>query len=143
MTIIEAVRAFVGSYPGLTGSKINVDFLPPDDASYSVDAVPAKSVVKSYFDGTQVRQFLFVLASRSYWGADTRQQIDNLGFFEGFEKWLENQNRARNFPELGEGRRVQKLEVTTSGYAFAPGANLARYQIQCKLTYCQKGGTTL
>lgn len=141
MTIIEAVRAFVGAYPALAGNKLNVDFLPPDAATYSVDVVPIKSVVKEYMDGSSLRQFAFVLASRAYWGADLRQQIDNLCFFEGFEEWLDRQNRARNFPNLGEGRTVKKLEVTTSGYAFAPNTDLARYQIQCRITYFQKRRT--
>lgn len=140
MTIIEAVRKYVETYPALSGSKLNVDFLPPDAATYSVDVVPAKSVVRSYLDGSTVRQFLFVLASRSYWGADIRQQVDNLHFFEDFEDWIGAQNRARRFPDLGEGRTAQKLEVVTSGYAFAQDTGLARYQIQCKLTYYQKGG---
>lgn len=140
MTIIEAVRKYVGTYPALAGNKLNVDFLPPDAATYSVDVVPAKSAVKTYMDGSSLRQFLFVLASRSYWGQDFRQQIDNLCFFESFEDWIDSQNRARRFPDLGEGRTVRKLEVVTSGYAFAQDTDLARYQIQCKLTYFQKGG---
>lgn len=140
MTTIESVRKFVETYPALAGSKLNVDFLPPKAAAFSVDVVPVKSVVKSYLDGSTLRQFLFVLASRAYWGPDIRQQVDNLCFFEDFEEWLDAQNRARNFPDLGEGRTARKLEVVTSGYAFAPDADMARYQIQCKLTYFQKGG---
>ena len=46
MTIIEAVRSFLNGYPGLEGNKLNVDFLPPDAATYSVDVVPVKSVIK-------------------------------------------------------------------------------------------------
>ncbi len=140
MTIIEAVRSFLNGYPGLEGNKLNVDFLPPDAATYSVDVVPVKSVVKTYRDGSSLRQFAFVLASRSYWGPDYRQQIDNLGFFEDFELWMDEQNRKRSFPDLGENRVGRKLEVTTSGYAFAPNTDLARYQIQCRITYIQKGG---
>ena len=130
MTIIEAVRQFVGTYPPLVESRLNVDFLPKDADGYSLDAVPAKSEVKVYRDGSSVRQFLFVLASRAYWGPDYRQQIDNLCFFEEFEEWIARQSRAGIFPALGEGRTAQKLEVLTSGYAFAQGADLARYQIR-------------
>lgn len=140
MTIIEAVRKFLGNCPLLNGGKLNVDFLPADAATYSVDVVPTKPVVKQYHDGSSVRQFLFVFATRSYYGGPARQQLDNLCFFEEFEEWLDLQNRNRSFPELGEGRTARKIEVTTSGYAFAPETDLARYQIQCRLTYYQKGG---
>lgn len=140
MTIVESVKQFVGSYPGLKGGRLGIDFLPAEAASYSVDAVPAKTVIKQYMDGSSLRQFLFVLASRAYYGAEVRQQIDNLGFFEEFSDWLGERQRTRSYPNLGAGRQVRKMEVTTSGYAFAPDTETARYQIQCKLTYFEKGG---
>ena len=139
MTIIEAVRTYLATCPLLAGGKLNVDFLPPEAATYSVDVVPVKPITKQYLDGSSNRQFLFVLATRAYYGAFIRQQIYNLCVFEEFEEWLDRQNRAHNFPDLGEGRRGSKLEVTTSGYVFAPDTDTARYQIQCRLSYYQKG----
>lgn len=139
MTIIEAVRKYLEGCPLLNGGKLNVDFLPEEAATYSVDVVPVKPVVKAYLDGSSKRQFLFVFATRAYYGDHIRQQLDNLCLFEAFEEWVDKQNRARNFPDLGIGRTVQKMEVTTSGYVFAPDTDTARYQIQCKLSYFQKG----
>lgn len=139
MTIIEAVRAYLETCPLLYGGKLNVDFLPPEAATYSVDVVPVKPVIKQYLDGSSQRQFLFVLATRAYYGTFIRQQIDNLCFFEEFEEWLDKQNRVKRFPDLGDSRTGQKMEVTTSGYVFAPDTDTARYQIQCKLSYFQKG----
>lgn len=140
MTIIESVRQFIATYQGLDGDRLKIDFLPAKAASYSVDVVPAKTVVKQYLDGSSLRQFLFVLASRTHYGPEIRQQIDNIGFFEDFSGWLETQNRKRIYPDLGEGRVVRKMEVSTSGYAFAPGTETARYQIQCKIIYFERGG---
>ena len=139
MTIIEAVRKYLEGCPLLNGGKLNVDFLPEEAATYAVDVVPVKPVVKAYLDGSSKRQFLFVFATRAYYGDHIRQQLDNLCLFEAFEEWVDRQNRARNFPDLGNGRTVQKMEVTTSGYVFAPDTDTARYQIQCKLSYFQKG----
>lgn len=139
MTIIEAIRTYLETCPLLTGGKLNVDFLPPEATSYSVDVVPVNPIIKPYMDGSSQRQFLFVLATRAYYGEMIRQQIDNLCFFEEFGEWIDAQNRAQNFPNLGEKRTGRKLEVTTSGYVFAPDTDTARYQIQCKLSYFQKG----
>ena len=139
MTIIEAVRKYLEGCPLLNGGKLNVDFLPEEAATYSVDVVPVKPVVKAYLDGSSKRQFLFVFATRAYYGDHIRQQLDNLCLFEAFEEWVDKQNSARSFPDLGGGRTVQKMEVTTSGYVFAPDTDTARYQIQCKLSYFQKG----
>lgn len=137
MNLMESVRAFVRTYPPLAGNKINVDFLPENARSYSLDAVPTKEVVKTYLDGSSVRQFLFVLASREYYGAEVLQQLDNLGFYEAFSAWLDSRTMARNLPDLGEGRTAQKIEAVTSAYAFGPGEKAARYQIQCRLQYFQ------
>lgn len=139
MSIIEAVRKYLQTCPLLKGGTLNVDFLPPEAATYSVDVVPVKPVLKTYMDGSSQRQFLFVLATRTYYGEFIRQQLDNLCFFEEFAEWLDKQNRTRSFPDLGDGRNARKLEVTTSGYVFAPDTDTARYQIQCRLSYFQKG----
>lgn len=141
MTIIESVRNFLKDCPLLSDGKINVDFLPADAVAYSVDVTPITPVVKRYIDGSSLRQFAFVFATRTYYGDHLRQQIDNIGFFEAFAEWIEDQNRARKFPDLGEGRVVRSLEVTTSGYVFAPETDMARYQIQCRLTYFQENIT--
>lgn len=137
MTIIEAVRDFLKTCPILTGERLNVDFLPEEAMAYSVDAVPASPVVKSYIYGGSLRQFVFVFATRAYYGDHVRQQLDNLGLFETFAGWVDAKNRARSFPDLGSGRTPKQLEVTTSGYVFAPGTDSARYQIQCRLLYEQ------
>ena len=142
MTIIEAVRAFLATCPLLEDGLLRVDFLPEEAASYSVDVTPVTPVVKRYMDGSSQRQFLFTLATRTYYGEFIRQQLDNLAFFEQFEEWVDAQDRARNFPDLGAGRQVRRLEVTTSGYVFAPDTETARYQIQCRMTYYQKGART-
>lgn len=62
-------------------------------------------------------------------------------FYEAFSRWVEIQNRRpRHLPELSDGRSAQKVEVTTSGYPFlVDDHGTARYQIQMKLTYFEKG----
>lgn len=135
MTIIESVREYIKAFPGVSGEKLNVDFLPEEAQSYSVDVIPASEIVKKYVDGSSIRQFLFVFASRAYYGAEIRQQIDNIGLFESFSRWLDTNTQKGIFPRLDGGREARKIEVTTSGYAFAPGEDTARYQIQCRLEY--------
>lgn len=55
--IMEEVRKFLRTYPPLAEGKLHVDFLPEEAQSYSVEAVPAKEIVRSYVDGSTVRQF--------------------------------------------------------------------------------------
>lgn len=138
MSITDAVRQFVRTYPPLAGERLNVDFLPAKEGSYSIGVVPCKEWVKRYVDGSGVKQFLFVLSSREAFGEELRQQLDNLGFYEGFSRWLDQKTAARELPALGNGRAPLTAEATTSGYAFIPGTDTARYQIQCRLTYTQE-----
>lgn len=135
MTVTEAVREFLADCPLLAGGKLNVDFLPAEAASYSIEAVPVQPVVKRYIDGSELRRYAFVLATRAYYGEHIRSQLDNLAFFEQFEDWLGTQNRAGQRPVLDAPCTATKLEVTSSGYAFAPDTDTARYQIQCQLEY--------
>lgn len=135
--IMEQVRQFLLTCPLLTEGRLNVDFLPEDARSFSIEAVPAKEVVRSYVNGASVRQFLFVVASREFYGKEIGQQLDNLSFYDAFSGWLMHQTKAKNLPELGEHRKALLMETNTSCYVMAAEANMARYQIQCRLEYFQ------
>lgn len=140
MTIMEALRVWLRSYEPLSTGRLAIDFLPKQARTYSVDSVPCKEEVKRYLDGSSLRQFLFTLSSREFKGEDIGQNADNLAFYEAFSTWLLRQNRLRNLPELPEGRTARKIEVTTSGYPFqVDEQGTARYQIQLRLEYFQKG----
>ena len=140
MTLIEALRSWLRTYPPLSKGRLAVDFLPKEARTWSVDSVPCKEEVRRYLDGSSLRQFLFVLASREFKGEDLGQNVDNLAFYEGFASWVLAQDRARRLPMLGEGRTARKIEVTTSGYPFQVDEHgTARYQIQLRLEYFQKG----
>lgn len=140
MTIIEALRGWLRTYPPLSKGRLAVDFLPKEAQTYSVDSVPCKEETKRYLDGSSLRQFLFTLSSREFKGEDIQQNTDNLAFYEGFSAWVARQDRARRLPDLGEGRKARKIEVSTSGYPFQVDEHgTARYQIQLRLEYFQKG----
>lgn len=117
-----------------------MDFLPPEANGYSVDVMPVEGVIKRYLDGSSVRQFDFVIAMRGFWGEDVRLQMENLGFFESLAAWMEQKSSLGELPDLGEKRACRKVEVSASGYVFAPEESLARYQMQCKLIYRQESG---
>lgn len=138
MNVIEALHAYINQYEPLKDGRINVDFLPEDAGSYSLDVVPCQEWVKRYVNGSGVKQFLFNLSSREALDETLRQQMDNLGFYEDFAAWLTRQTLAGELPDLGPGRKAQKLETTSSGYAFLQDTNTARYQVQCRLTYTEK-----
>ena len=140
MTIIGGVRDWLKRFDGFADGRINVDFLPDDAKTYSVDAIPAKEVIKKYMDGSSVRQFLFAVSSREFNGGDILQSLDNHAFYESLSAWLERQCKRRDFPQIGENRRVQAIEISSTAYPFVVDDHgTARYQLQLRLTYFQKG----
>lgn len=144
MTNIEAVRAWLRTYPPLAEGRMCVDYLPEDAQTYSVDSVPGPEVVTRYLDGSSIRQLDFVLASRVFYGDQIAQNTDNLEWYEAFSDWVRAQNRRpKHLPQLADGRMARAVEVTTSGYPFQVSDDgRARYQIQLKLTYFERGTRT-
>lgn len=63
MSIVDGLRAWLDGYQGLTGGRINVDCLPAELASYSLDSDPSYTVA-TYMDGTQAVERTYVIASR-------------------------------------------------------------------------------
>ena len=138
MKIIESVKNFILTCPCLAElAAVNVDFLPESTDTYSIEEVPVNSVLQTYLDGTQERQFVFVFASRFYYSDETRNNIENSGFYEDFSDWLDEQTKVGNLPVMRDGLTPSKIEAISSGYLFDVSGDLsnARYQIQCRLIY--------
>ena len=138
MTIIESVKNFILSCPLLTDLKrLNIDFLPEDPDTYSIENIPAVEIIKTYLDGSTERQFVFVFAARMFYSEEVRNNIENSGFYEKFAEWLEEQTEADNLPVLTGGKTASKVEAMSSGYLYDIAGDLsnARYQIQCRLIY--------
>lgn len=143
MTIIDGVRAWLKTYEGLADGRLSVDFLPEEAKSYSVDTVPTTEIVKRYLDGSSIRQYLFCVSSREFYSDDIAQNVDNQAFYEGLSSWLESKSKRRHFPDIGTGRTVRTIEISSTAYPFiVDDHGTARYQLQLRLTYFQKGDRT-
>lgn len=138
MSMIEAVHDFINTYAPLAQDRIDVDFLPAEAGGYSLETTPCAEWVKRYVDGSGLRQFQFVLASREFFDETIRTQLEHIGFYENFSVWLDEQTLQKHFPELPDGCTAVKIQAVSCGYAMEQGANTARYQIQCKLLYRQE-----
>lgn len=140
--IIKALMEYISTCPYLYefNKGINVDYLDNNSTTYSIEEVPCNPIIKKYLDGSSKRQYDFIFASRESYGADVFQNIENSGFYEDFSNWIEQENAQGNLPILGVNKEAVELKVSTTGYAFQTDENSARYQIQLKLIYLQKGG---
>lgn len=135
MTIIEGIRDYMAGCPLLRDGLLNVEYLGQTPTEYVIETVPTSPVVKQYADGGALKEYLFLFASREYFGTDTLQNIENSGFYEKMAEWIAAQNKTRHFPVLEKGKTAQEMQVVSTGYLFDASEKNARYQIQLRLLY--------
>lgn len=142
-TIIEALFVYFEGCPLMTGSRLNVDYLPEDTGEagveYALATSPTDELVYPYIDGGARCRYLFIISSVNDYGPDAVQNIANTGYTEALADWLRKQTRLRNLPDLPEGFTPRSIRALGSGYLYQPDINAGKYQIQCELEYYRKG----
>jgi hypothetical protein len=138
MTNIAAVQTYIKTYAGLkTGKPVWVDYLGTVPTEYGIVPLPGGGIIERYMSGSSLREFLFAFQSAESTAADL-DRLANIGFYEAFADWLEQQTKNKNFPALGNGKTPEKIEAVTGGYLFEQGdSDTGIYQINCRLEYYQ------
>ena len=138
-SLIDSVRTFLLGCPYLKDGVFNVDYLGGSPTEYTVDTIPADNIIKQYVDGSSVRQFVFAFGSVEPYGSDVDNNLANSTFYEDFAAWMDEKSRNREFPDLGADKSVIEIKAQGAGYVVENTENAARYQVQCRLIYTQKG----
>lgn len=84
------------------------------------------------------RQFQFAFISKEEYDEDVQVEIENSGFCQEFEDWLELQNALDNLPELPGEKSPVKYETLSKGYLYDVDGNKGKYYIECRLIYTQE-----
>ena len=138
ISIIESIREFILTCPFLADWRVNVDYIGVD-MSYSVDPLPCTPVLALYVDGGKKKQFQFAFMSKEAYDEDARINIENSGFYQQFEEWMEQQADTEIFPELSNPKQTATgIETLNSGYLFDAENQKALYRIECRLLYEQE-----
>lgn len=137
ISIIEKIKETINSCPLIDGNRINVNYIRTD-MTYSLDPLPCDPVLARYVDGGAKKQYQFALMSKEEYDEDVRINIENSGFYEAFEDWLERLNNSDNLPELGDGKSALQFETLNKGYLYDIDGNKAKYRIECRLIYSQE-----
>lgn len=140
MSIIESIKDFISSCPHLPlyYNSFNVNYLDRDANSYMIEESPGTPIVKKFINGDCIKKYNFIFASREIYSEDLNQNIENSGFYEKLEDWIEDCNNKGILPVLGKNKEAQKIDITTSAYLFDNELDRCQYQIQMCLTYFQK-----
>lgn len=137
--VIEYIRDMIRSCPLLEdGKRVNVDYIG-EKMSYSIDALPCDPIITPYVDGGAKKQFQFAFTSKEEYDEDARVNIENSGFFEKFEEWLQILGNWKNpLPEMEEKKNPVCFETMNKGYLYDIDGRLAKYRIECRFIYIQE-----
>lgn len=135
--IIGKIRDHINKCPLLDRDTVGVDYIGVN-MSYSVDPLPCDPVIQPYTDGGAKKQYQFAFTSKELYDEDKRITIENSGFCQAFEEWLELQNMLGNMPALPGKKEAYKFETLNKGYLYDIDGNKARYRIECRLLYTQE-----
>ena len=111
---------------------ILADFLGDDATDYTIETLPIEPILRQYADGSYLGQLTFQFGSREFYDDSDTQNIDNLGFYERFQKEIEYNNNNGILPEI-EG--IQSIECLSNGTIQDIENKTAKYIIQMRITY--------
>lgn len=145
---IQAMRDWLRTCPLVAaaqedGVAFRISALSADTEEYSISDLPGDPILKRYFSGT-VRLKNYVLASRTTYSPENPAlQANNSGLWDELTDWVEARNATHDFPQLGGGRTVRSVAVTSSGYILEADGTTCRAQVQLQLIYNQPKGAIL
>ncbi|UTB43646.1 hypothetical protein NKF89_05005 [Agathobacter rectalis] len=135
--LIDSIRTFITTCPFMQDWRVNVDYLG-DAMEYSIDPLPCDPVIQKYVDGGSKKQFQFAFTSKEEYDQDARINIENSGFYQQLDEWLESKSFAGELPALEAGKSPVRIETMNSGYLYDVDGENARYRIECRLIYTQE-----
>lgn len=113
-------------------SKINVDALPKDTNSYSLDKIPTSSIVKIWINGWEIHRDVFSFRSRRNYSFSEINNLLNIGFFEKFEQIIYKNNKNNILPDI---QGIEEIKCLNCGTLNSAETGTAQFDIQIQITY--------
>ena len=137
------VAFFVPKINELAGKMLGFNYSPEAPEEISLITNYSDAVRKQYIIGAEKEYGFTILIVKPY-STETLEalNLEAMNYAQAFMDWLDEQNRRRNYPVFPDGCQIKKMENMQNMPNLA-GVNaeegLARYMIQCKLIYFEKG----
>ena len=112
--------------------QLNVNFLSNEPDNYSLDKIPVDPKVEPWIIGNFLKQDVYSFRSRMNYSADTITNIENIGFYETFEKIIEQKNDNNELPDI-DG--IQSISCLNTGTMNNANTNTAEFDIQIQIEY--------
>lgn len=127
MTISQSLIEWLKEYKPIT---IATETQSDKSMTYALAKEPIVNI-KRYLSGKRevTENYMFTARLESQMNTD---RIDNGAWFEGLERWVEEQYNLGNLPEV-EG--IRKVGVTSSFYVGMADAHTSVYQVGLEIIY--------
>ena len=115
-----------------TRYQINANMLSKDINDYSLDKIPTNKEVENWIIGGGVRRDVFSFRSRKAYSQDTINNLENIGFFEQFEKTINSNNEEGILPDIDGIESIKCLSPASMNTA---ETKTAEFDLQIQITY--------
>lgn len=112
--------------------QINADFLG-DIGDFSLDKIPTASEVERWITGLEIHRDVYSFRSRKDYAKDVLTNLENIGFFEDFERKIKSNNEEGILPEIDNIESIECLNCATM--ISNDDGTQATFEIQIQITY--------
>lgn len=112
--------------------QINVNFLSDEVDNYSLDKIPTETEVSPWIIGDILHRDVYSFRGRMNYSADTIENIENIGFYETFEKIIRTNNENGILPDING---IESIKCLNSGTMNNANTNTAEFDIQIQIEY--------
>ena len=125
--LMDIITELIGQY-----GEMNINFLSNEPNNYSLDKIPVVTEVQKWITGDTLNRDVYSFRSRMNYSADTITNIENIGFYETFEKIIKQKNDNNILPEI-DG--IQSISCLNCGTMNNANTNTAEFDIQIQIEY--------
>lgn len=115
----------------MPAATINYEFLPADSAGMALSMIQGTYITKKYIMGGHEAEYQYKLIARIIPGNSNDKRLKVDAMLNRFGDWA-----AKNYPSLGDGVRVRRMESASRAAMFARYEDGSEdHQILMKMTY--------
>jgi hypothetical protein len=125
--LMNIITELIGQY-----GEMNINFLSNEPNNYSLDKIPINPTTEEWIIGSYLERDVYSFRSRMNYSADTITNIENIGFYETFERIIKQKNDSNDLPEI-DG--IQSISCLNCGTMNNANTNTAEFDIQIQIEY--------
>ena len=125
--LMNIITELIGQY-----GEMNINFLSNEPNNYSLDKIPVNPTTEQWIIGSFLKRDVYSFRSRMNYSADIMTNIENIGFYETFEKIIKQKNDNNILPDI-EG--IQSITCLNCGTLNRANTNTAEFDIQIEIQY--------